>query len=92
MSTPMHAVRLKIEGDLVRALEDARDQLARADRELVLDFSSVQRMAPSVVGAMDTLAGAAAEKGVRIELEGVSVEVYRVLKLVKLAPRFSFTN
>jgi len=27
-----------------------------------------------------------------VQLDGVSVEVYKVLKLVKLAPRFSFSG
>jgi hypothetical protein len=36
------------------------------------------------------LAGAADEKAVKVALRGVHVDVYKVLKLVKLTPRFSF--
>jgi len=38
------------------------------------------------------LAARAQEKSVRLVLRGVKVNVYKVLKLVKLAPRFSFLN
>jgi len=41
---------------------------------------------------MEELACIADDKGVKVELRGVNVAVYRVLKLVKLASRFSFVN
>ena len=60
--------------------------------ETVLDFSTVLRIDPQALVAMEELARIADEKAVRIGLRGVSVEIYKVLKLVKLVPRFSFLN
>jgi len=39
---------------------------------------------------MESLAGRADEKAVKVVLRGVNVDIYKVLKLMKLAPRFSF--
>ena len=41
---------------------------------------------------MEEFAGIADNKGVKVVLRGVNVDVYRVFKLVKLASRFSFVN
>ena len=77
---------------LVPALQEAREKLSGMEGEAVLDFSSVQRVDPSVLRAMEELVGAADEKGVKVILSGVNVGVYKVLKLAKLAPRFSVTR
>jgi anti-anti-sigma regulatory factor len=83
----------RIDGDqAVHALEELRDKMASADRELVLDFSSVHRIDPRAIRAMQDLSVAAEDKAVKIVLRGVGVEIYKVLKLVKLAPRFSFVT
>ena len=58
--------------------------------EVVLDFSSVRRIDPSALRAMEKLAGIADDKAVKVVLRGVNVDIYKVLKLVKLTPRFSF--
>ncbi len=87
----MTAVLLKINGERVVAdLQAAKERLDGAAGEVVLDFSSVRRVDPGAVGALEDLARIAAEKPVRLVLRGVNVDVYKVLKLVKLAPRFSF--
>ena len=82
---------LEIDGEhLVQALQDAGEKLNSADGEVVLDFSSVRRIEPSALRALEKLAGTADDKGVKVVLRGVNVDVYKVLKLVKLTPRFSF--
>jgi len=87
----MIAVWLKVDEDrAVQALQDAGDKLDNADGEVVLDFSSVRRIDPSAVRAMEKLAAIADAKTVKVVLRGVNVEIYKVLKLVKLARRFSF--
>jgi anti-anti-sigma regulatory factor len=89
----MIAVWLKIDEDrVVQALQEAREKLDSADGEVVLDFSSVGRVDPAALRALQELAGAAEEKAVKVVLRGVNVGVYKVLKLVKLAPRFAFSN
>jgi anti-anti-sigma regulatory factor len=82
---------LKIDGEsVVSGLQKASEQLDGAESEVVLDFSSVRRIDPSTVREMEKLAGVADSKAVKVGLRGVNIDVYRVLKLVKLAPRFSF--
>ena len=71
-------------------IEQAFAKLDGASREVALDLSSVSRIDPSAVGALEKLAGAADHKAVKVALRGVHVDVYKVLKLVKLTPRFSF--
>ena len=89
----MIAVWLKIDGErLVSSIEEAREKLDAAEGEIVLDFSSVSRMDTSSVKAIKQLAESAGEKGISVVLRGVSVEVYKLLKLMNLAARFSFAN
>ena len=89
----MIAVFLKIDEErVVQALQEAADKLDSAAGEMVLDFSSVRRIDPSALRGMEEFAGIANGKGVKVALRGVNVDVYKVLKLVKLASRFSFVN
>jgi len=89
----MIAVWLKIdENRVVQALQEAREKLDSAEDEMVLDFSSVRRVDPSVLRAMEEFAGKADEKGVKVMLHGVNVDIYKVLTLVKLTSRFSFVT
>lgn len=76
-------------GRAVPALEEALQKLDSADGEMVLDLSSLQRMDARGLRALEALAAAAEKKSIKLALRGVSVEVYKVLKLMKLAPRFS---
>jgi anti-anti-sigma regulatory factor len=80
------------EKDMVAALREAAEKLDSADGELALDFSSVQRINSKAVQALQEFARKADEKAVKLVLRGVRVDVYKVLKLVKLAPRFSFAG
>jgi anti-anti-sigma regulatory factor len=88
---PTIAAWLKIDGERVaHALGKACEKLDSADGEVVLDFSSVRRIDPAAVKALDELAAAADEKSVTVVLRSANIDVYKVLKLVKLTPRFSF--
>jgi anti-anti-sigma regulatory factor len=87
----MNAVRLKIDGERVaQTLQEAFEKLDSAGGEVVLDFSSVRRIDPSALRAMEKLAGMADDKAVKVALCGVNIDIYKVLKLMKLASRFSF--
>ncbi len=82
---------LEIEGErLVQTLQTARETLDGAQGDVVLDFSSVRRINPSGLRVMEKLAGIADDKAVKVVLRGVKVDIYKVLKLVKLTSRFSF--
>jgi anti-anti-sigma regulatory factor len=83
------AVWLKMDGErVVQALEEAGEKLAGGD--LALDFSSVRRLNPSAIRALERLAAMADGQAVKVVVRGVNVEVYKVLKLVRLTSRFSF--
>jgi anti-anti-sigma regulatory factor len=87
----MNAEWLEIDGEhVIQGLEAARETLDIAKGDVVLDFSSVRRIDPSALRAMETLAGIADKKAVKVVLHGVNVDIYKVLKLVKLTSRFSF--
>jgi anti-anti-sigma regulatory factor len=89
----MMAVWLKIEEErVVQALQEAGEKLESAEGEVVLDFSSVLRIDTCGLRAMEEFARTADDKGVKVAIRGVHVGVYKVLKLVKLASRFSFVN
>jgi anti-anti-sigma regulatory factor len=84
-------VLLKIDGgDVVQALQDALGKLGGAQGEVVLDFSSVLRIVPSALKAMENFAITVNGNSSKVVLRGVNIDVYRVLKLMKLATRFSF--
>ena len=87
----MIAVWLKIDEErIVQALQEAGEKLDNVEGEVALDFSSVRRIDPSALRALQEFTGIAENKGVKVVLRGVNVDIYKVLKLVKLAPRFSF--
>ena len=89
----MIAVWLKIDEERVaQALQEAQERLDSVEGEVALDFSSVRRIDSSALRAMEELADIADEKDVKVALRGVNVGVYKVLKLVKLASRFSFVS
>ncbi len=87
------AAWLKVDGErLVESLQEACEKLETADGEAVLDFSSVRRIDPGAVQVMEKLAAIAEEKSLKVVLRGVSVEIYRVLKLTRMSRRFSFVT
>ena len=71
-------------------LHAAVDQIEQGAREVTVDFSSLERIDPGATRSMEALAAAAEAKAAKVVLQGVNVGVYRVLKLAKLSPRFSF--
>ena len=89
----MMAVWLKIDEErVVQALQEAGEKLDGVEGEVVLDSSSVRRIDATALRAMEEFVDIADDKGVKVVLRGVNVSVYKVLKLVKLASRFSFVN
>jgi anti-anti-sigma regulatory factor len=86
-------VWVEIDGTRVaQALHEAGEKLDSAGGDVFLDFSAVRRVDPSALQAMEELAGVANEKSVKVVLRGVNVDVYKVLKLARLPPRFSAVN
>src|SRR5271165_3116102 len=91
MTMTMIPVGLEFDAESVaHALQEAREKLDSSEGDLCLDFSSVRRIDPNALREMEELASMADEKTVKIVLRGVNVDIYKVLKLMKLASRFSF--
>lgn len=89
----MIALQHKIDGErVVPSLDEAREKLDGAEGEMVLDFSSVRRIDARALRAMGELAVGAEGKGVKLVLRAASSDVFRVLKLTKLASRFTFLS
>ncbi len=87
----INAEWLEIDGErVVQGLQAARETLDTAQGDVVLNFSAVRRIDPQALRAMEKLAGLADGKAVKVVLRGVNVDIYKVLKLVKLTSRFSF--
>ena len=77
---------------IASTLQQAAGSLDGARDEAVLEFSSVRRIDFGAVRALEDFARVADEKRVKVVLHGVNVDVYKVLKLVKLTQRLSFRN
>jgi len=72
------------------ALQEAIDKASRTEGGVFLDFSSVRRIDAGEVRALEALAHLASAKAIKVALRGVRVEVYKVLKLLKLTQSFGF--
>ena len=88
---PMNTVWLKSdEQGAVPALQEAVEHLENGEGEVILDFSGVKRIDRRALGALEKLAAGTDRKAPTAVLRGVNVEVYKVLKLMRLAPRLTF--
>jgi anti-anti-sigma regulatory factor len=77
---------------IISILRKAAGNLDGPHTEAVLDFSSVRRIDSGAVRALEDFAQVTDERGVKIVLRGANVDVYKVLKLLRLTERFSFVN
>ena len=88
---PTIAEWLTIDGEQVLdGLRHAREKMETCSGELVLDFSAIQRLQPGAIRELEALVAIADRKKAKLCLRGVNVAIYKVLKLVRLAPRLSF--
>ena len=84
---------VEIDGNcMAQTLREAGERLNSADGNVFLDFSSVRRLDPLGLRALEDFFGAADVKTVKVTLRGVNVDVYKVLKLARLSSRFSMVN
>lgn len=77
---------------VVPSLREAGEKLDGTEGEAVLDFSSVRLLDSNAVNAIEEVARLAEQKNVKLVLRGVNVDVYKVLKLMRLTSRFYFVN
>jgi len=86
-----NAVWVQVDGKrMAQAFEDARAKLAKDHGEVVVDFSSVNRIDSGALRALEDVADAGDGKETKVVLRGVNIDIYKVLKLMKLASRFAF--
>lgn len=85
--TELHKINAQ---HVVESLRAARQKLDGVNVETVLDFTSILRIDPAALCEMEALATLAEENGDKVCLLHVNVEIYKVLKLAKLAARFNF--
>lgn len=82
-------VSLNVDPECLVLQIEAAETLKRAEGELVLDFSSVVRIDSRAALAMERLVDLASQTSRKIELRAVNTSIYRTLKLLKLAQRFT---
>ena len=76
---------------VINALQqEAVESVNGGQSQVILDFSSVLRIDADAVRAMEELAALADSKKVEVVLRAVNVDIYRVLKLLRLTQRFCF--
>lgn len=73
-------------------LKTIGDNLNRDTDEVVLDFSGVRRLDANALRALEQFASTAEAKSIKVALRGASVEIYKVLTLVKLTSRLTFVS
>lgn len=84
---------LKVDEErMVATLQQVGANLENTVGDVIVDFSDVHRVNPAALDALAEFVDTADEKCVNVVLRGVSVDVYRVLKLARLAQRFSLVN
>ena len=90
MTTHAEWIKIDPERVLCALRQEAAENINNGPGELILDFSSVLRIDSIVVEALEELSGLAEAKSVKVALHAVNLDVYKVLKLLKLTQRFSF--
>lgn len=79
-------------GHIAEGLREAGKTLSETHGAVVLDFSDVRRVAPEDLQALEKLAEQETPGSGSLTLRAVSVDVYKVLKLSRLASRFSLVD
>ena len=91
MNVATMAMRFRVEQERITSIvQEAAQKLEKTDVDLVLDFSSVSRLDPSAVEALEKLSQSAESRGAKIVLREVNIDIYKVLKLIGLTPKFEF--
>jgi len=87
------AIPLKIsEASVASNLQEVKAKLQGSDRQIAIDFSSVSRIDAHAVRELKEIALFAEEREVTVHIHGANVEVYKVLKLLALTSRFTFSG
>jgi len=77
---------------MLESLATAQTKLDAGESEVVLDFSSVERLDAAALNQLSELGALSSKKSARLALRGVNIGVYRVLKTSKIADEFIFLS
>lgn len=77
---------------LAESFHKATEKLDGLDGEMILDFTAVKRIDPDVLKNLRELLLVADVRKTKLTLRGVDVDVYKVLKLMKLSSQFSYVD
>ncbi|MFN7997454.1 MAG: STAS domain-containing protein [Bryobacteraceae bacterium] len=80
-----------VAGDANALLQDALQRIETV-KDLVVDFTGVNRLDAAELLALEQLAAKTHDHSASVTLRGVHVDVYKVLKLAKVAAPFSFVS
>ncbi|MGO8797032.1 MAG: STAS domain-containing protein [Candidatus Sulfotelmatobacter sp.] len=80
------------EDEIVAVLKETAKKLDQSQGKSILDFSSVRRIDSTALRALEEFADQAEKSSVKTVIRGPNIDVYKVLKLMKLTQRFSFIN
>ena len=83
---------IRIAAERVAAGIEEAAKVRAAQGEVVLDFAAVPRIDAQGVAALEQLAALAAEKPPTVVLHAVRSDIYKVLKLLRLADAFAFED
>ena len=89
MATIAENLRIDSAG-IASLLHDANEDLKHTGKTVEVNFTSVRRIDPPSLVALEQLAGEAEKKKLEVTLRGVNIDVYKVMKLAQLTSRFSF--
>jgi anti-anti-sigma regulatory factor len=89
MTTIKTPTYLEVDADNPAAVLQAACENLESGDEVTLDLGRA-RIGTVALRGLEALAQAADKKTAKITLRGVNVEVYKVLKLARLASRFSY--
>lgn len=89
MATIAEKFRIDSAG-IASLLQQATEELQRKKQDVQVEFASVRRIDPHSLCTLEQLAEDAEKKKVTVTLHSVNVDVYKVIKLAQLAPRFLF--
>ena len=76
--------------NVTATVQQAIERLPDAPGEIAVDFSAVRLVDTHALRELEHLAAAARAKSVRVVLEHVPTDVYKVLKLMKIENQFRF--
>ncbi len=75
---------------VLKSLQECEDKVRDPQGELLLDFTTVEKLDTSSLRELEKLAGIMERQKAKLVLRGVNVSLYKVLKLARLTDHLRF--